>query len=191
MIKNYNLNFKSYIDYLFDDLYIQGIARIEDNIISLYDDTLNMQSLMFEGKIKDKYPKHLKETHDKETLIYNLNVEYFEHQTAVKLHNTCKELEYSDDNYCIIVPEDSSELIDEGVSLHHCVGSYVDKVNRGKTSILFLREANRRNESLITIEYQDGVIKQVRGLCERYLNDKERKFFDKWCKKFNLTVAGE
>ena len=76
-----------------------------------------------------------------------------------------------------MTPEDSSELIDEGISLHHCVGSYVDKVNSGKTSILFLRRADAPSESLITIEYQDGAIKQVRGLCERLMNEKERKFF--------------
>lgn len=191
LIEKYNLNFQSLINYLFFDLYSQGINEINDDILSIYDDTLNMQTLMYDGKVREKYPKHLKEAHDKTTLIYNLNQKYFEHQQAVKLHNKCKSLEFHDSEYCIITPEDSSELIDEGISLHHCVGSYVNRVNSGKTSILFLRKVDAQDESLITIEYQDGSIKQVRGLCERLMNDKERKFFTKWTKKFKINVDGE
>ena len=191
LIEKYNLNFQSLINYLFFDLYAQGINCIDDDIITIYDDTLNMQTLMYNGKVREKYPKHLKETHDKVTLIYNLNQQYFDHQQAVKLHNECKNLEFSDSEYCIVTPEDSSELIDEGISLHHCVGSYVDRVNAGKTSILFLRRVDAPDESLITIEYQDGSIKQVRGLCERLMNDKERKFFTKWTKKFKINVDRE
>ena len=191
LIEKYKLDFKSLINYLFFDLYMQGINYIDEDIIQIYDDTLNMQTLMYDGKVKDKYPKHLKEAHDKVTLIYNLNQEYFDHKVAVKLHNECKSLEYKDQNYCIITPEDSSELINEGISLHHCVGSYVNKVNKGETSILFLRRVEAPEESLITIEYKDGAVKQVRGLCERMMSEKERKFFDKWTKKFKIKVDGE
>lgn len=191
LIDKYKLDFKSLINYLFFDLYTQGINYIDESILQLYDDTLNMQTLMYDGKVRDKYPKHLKEAHDKVTLIYNLNQEYFDHQIAIKLHNECKNLEYKDENYCIITPEDSSELINEGISLHHCVGSYVEKVNKGKTSILFLRRTEAPDESLITIEYQNGSIKQVRGLCERLMNTKEREFFKKWVKKFKIEVNGE
>lgn len=191
LVEKYSLDFKSLINYLFFDLYTQGINYIDESILQLYEDTLNMQTLMYDGKVRDKYPKHLKEAHDKVTLIYNLNQEYFDHQIAIKLHNECKNLEYKDENYCIVTPEDSSELINEGISLHHCVGSYVEKVNKGKTSILFLRRTEAPDESLITIEYQDGSIKQVRGLCERLMNTKEREFFEKWVKKFKIEVDGE
>ena len=191
LVEKYSLDFKSLINYLFFDLYTQGINYIDESILQLYEDTLNMQTLMCDGKVRDKYPKHLKEAHDKVTLIYNLNQEYFDHQIAIKLHNECKNLEYKDENYCIVTPEDSSELINEGISLHHCVGSYVEKVNKGKTSILFLRRTEAPDESLITIEYQDGSIKQVRGLCERLMNNKEREFFEKWVKKFKIEVDGE
>ena len=191
LVEKYSLDFKSLINYLFFDLYTQGINYIDESILQLYEDTLNMQTLMYDGKVRDKYPKHLKEAHDKVTLVYNLNQEYFDHQIAIKLHNECKNLEYKDENYCIVTPEDSSELINEGISLHHCVGSYVEKVNKGKTSILFLRRTEAPDESLITIEYQDGSIKQVRGLCERLMNNKEREFFEKWVKKFKIEVDGE
>lgn len=191
LVKKYNLDFQSLINYLFFDLYIQGISNIDEYILEIYNDTLNMQSLMYDGKVRDKYPKHLKETHDKVTLIYNLNQQYFDNKMAVKLQNVCKSLEYQDGDYCIITPEDSSELINEGINLHHCVGSYVERVNSGKTSILFLREVANPDESLITIEYKDDAIKQVRGLCERHMNYRERKFFDKWVKKFKIRVDGE
>lgn len=60
-------------------------------------------------------------------------------------------------------PLSLSELKEEGESLHHCVGSYTEKVARGETSIIFIRKKNEPNVSYYTMEYRDGHIAQVRG----------------------------
>lgn len=189
-LKDFNLDFKRYCTYLFRDLYSQGIAEVDSGILETYYDTLKMQKDVYE-KVKDKYPEHLKETHDKTVLIYNLNKAYFLEKKveALNIHN--KELEMSDKDYSIIVAKTSQDLITEGINLHHCVGSYVDKVNNAECSIFFLRKTDDIDTSLITIEVREDRVCQVRGLCERLMNDEERKFFKKWIAKKGLTFVRE
>lgn len=190
LLDNYNLDFKRLCTYLFQDLYSQGIPKIDNRILELYEDTLNMQVNIY-GKVKEKYPEHLKEFHDRVCLIFNLNQEYFKEQRVLKLKEHNKNLEFSNNKYTVFCAKTSQDLIEEGIRLHHCVGSYVNKVNRGDCSIFFLRKVDEPDISLITIEVIDDKILQVRGLCERYMNDEERNFFNKWIKEKELKLISE
>lgn len=53
---------------------------------------------------------------------------------------------------CIVVPEDADSIIAEGNSLRHCVGGYAARHMAGKLDILFLRKANHRDKSMVTME---------------------------------------
>lgn len=189
-IENYNLDFKRFCTYLFKDLYSQGIAEIDASLLRSYDDCLKMQKEVY-GKVKDKYPEHFKECHDKVTLIYNLNLKYFQEKRIEELNAHNKELEYTGEKYSVIVAKTSQDLIEEGINLHHCVGSYVDRVKNGECSIFFLRKTDDIETSLITIEVRDDQVLQVRGLCERLMEEDERKFFDKWVKIKKLKFVSE
>ena len=190
LIEDFNLDFKRFCTYLFRDLYSEGIVTIEGKILEDYYDCLNMQKEIY-GKVKDKYPTHFKETHDRTVLIYNLNLEYFKEKKIEELNIHNKFLEFSDKNYSIIVAKTSQDLIEEGINLHHCVGSYVNKVKNAECSIFFLRKTDDIDTSLITIEVVEDKIYQVRGLCERLMDEDERKFLNKWCKTKGLTLVGE
>lgn len=63
-----------------------------------------------------------------------------------------KNLEWSDGEYSIIVPDSLSELTTEGAMLHHCVGSYKDSVAKGNEGILFLRQAAAPKLPFFTID---------------------------------------
>lgn len=189
-IDDFNLDFKRFLTYIFRDLYAQGIDEIDASILSTYNDCLNIQKQIY-GKVKEKYPEHLKECHDKVTLIYNLNLQYFKEQKVKKLKVHNKELEISGKTYSIIAAKTSEDLISEGINLHHCVGSYVDKVNDGDCSIFFLRKTDELDTSLITIEVVDDKVLQVRGLCERRMDNKERNFLNRWVKEKNLQFISE
>lgn len=190
LLENYNLDFRRFCTYLFQDLYSQGIPEIDNRILELYDDTLSMQVNIY-GKVKEKYPEHLKEFHDRACLIFNLNEEYFREQKILQLKEHNKNLEFSNKEYIIVCAKTSQDLIEEGINLHHCVGSYVNKVNRGDCSIFFLRKAEEPDTSLITIEVIDDEVLQVRGLCERLMDDEERNFFNKWLKEKKLKLISE
>lgn len=190
IIDNYNVDFKRYLTYLFRDLYAEGISTIDNHILREYDDCLNMQKEIY-GKVRDKYPTHFKESHDKIVLVYNLNLQYFKEKKIqeLKIHNQF--LEYSNGKYSVIVAKTSQDLIQEGIDLHHCVGSYVDKVQNGECSIFFLRKIDEIDKSLITIEVIKDRIIQVRGLCERLMDDEERKFLMEWTKVKGLKLISE
>ena len=54
----------------------------------------------------------------------------------------------------------------EGSVMHHCVGSYATKVERGETQIYSLRDQGDENKELIphaTVEFKNGKIAQIKG----------------------------
>ncbi len=63
----------------------------------------------------------------------------------------------------IILPKSGDEIKEEGRVLHHCVGSYVERVAKGKTMILFVRKESEPNVPYFTLEYRDGKVIQCRG----------------------------
>lgn len=62
----------------------------------------------------------------------------------------------------IVVPESGDEIRAEGEALHHCVGTYVQRVAEGKTNIFFVRKADATDTPYFTMEYQGKVV-QCRG----------------------------
>lgn len=64
----------------------------------------------------------------------------------------------------LIVPKTGDEIRAEGAALHHCVGTYVDRVANGKTNIFFVRKADNPNEPYFTLEWKNNDIVQCRGL---------------------------
>lgn len=187
IIKKYNLDFTTFVDYLFDNLYYQGIEELDKGILTIYDDYLNMQRAIY-GKVKYKYPDSLKLEHDKLVMKFNLHKQYYQNKIIKFNQDRIKELEYKTKKYSIILPKTSQDIIDEGVNLHHCVGSYVEKVKDGKTYILFMRKTDDIDESLITIEFNDNSILMVRGLQNRYVNEEEKKFIQKWAIEKNINI---
>lgn len=62
------------------------------------------------------------------------------------------------------VAENSTELIAEGKTLHHCVGTYADKHAKGKCTIILIRKQSEPNKPYYTMELSPrGGIVQVRG----------------------------
>ena len=62
---------------------------------------------------------------------------------------------WEDDNYMIIPAGSCEELVTEGRTLHHCVGSsdhYMENMAEGKTWILFLRKKENPEKPYYTIE---------------------------------------
>jgi DNA-directed RNA polymerase subunit RPC12/RpoP len=63
----------------------------------------------------------------------------------------------------LVVPKNGDEIRAEGAALHHCVGSYVESVAKGKTSIFFVRKAAEPDKPYFTMEFRDNRIIQCRG----------------------------
>lgn len=67
----------------------------------------------------------------------------------------------------VVIPVSSAEIVQEGRTLHHCVGGYAARHIEGKTTILFIRKRRTPGRSFLTVElYEErGKIKirQVHG----------------------------
>lgn len=63
----------------------------------------------------------------------------------------------------LVVPKTGDEIRAEGAALHHCVGTYVDRVAKGETSIFFIRKAKEPDKPYFTMEWKNGDIVQCRG----------------------------
>jgi hypothetical protein len=58
---------------------------------------------------------------------------------------------------------DTKELIAEGKSLHHCVGTYAARYAKGETDILVIRKVSEPDKPYYTVEIRKGEIVQARG----------------------------
>ena len=69
----------------------------------------------------------------------------------------------------VIPITNNSELYREGALLHHCVGTYADRVRLGETYIYSVRRAGERIATLELIKSRSGVaIGQLRGPCNSH-----------------------
>ncbi|MCW2277751.1 PcfJ domain-containing protein [Heliophilum fasciatum] len=59
--------------------------------------------------------------------------------------------------------ESTEELIAEGKTLHHCVGTYGNRYAEGKTDILVIRRIEEPDKPYFTVEITDGHVRQVHG----------------------------
>ena len=101
-------------------------------------------------------PKDLKKAHDNVVKLMNeMNVARGDADIGKRLKSTMK-LEKTIDDYVLLVPKSLNELIVEGKSLHHCVGSstYVEGHRKGQTTIVFVREKEYPNTPFFTLEFK-------------------------------------
>jgi hypothetical protein len=64
--------------------------------------------------------------------------------------------------------------------MNHCVGSYVDRVARGDTVILFIRHSDNPTEAFYTMEFKDGKIIQERGKHNANPSKEVTEFTQEW-----------
>lgn len=118
------------------------------------------------------FPKNFQASHDR------VMKEYEEYEEAKKKNELKKanvvirqmfkdyrkipEMQLKMNGLMIVVPEDGAQISKEGQALHHCVGTYVNKVAKGETLILFVRKEDEPEKPYFTMEWK-GKIVQCRG----------------------------
>ena len=198
VFETYNCNFKAFLTWLTytikhrnhidicGDYYYSSGFNLGD-----YVDYLNCQYQMY-GKVKEKYPenwytdKHI--MNHKYTAWKRLN----ENKTF-KLHQEklLQDVAYGNKKYQVVIPLDSADILDEAQQQQHCVASYVDRIVKGETNIVFIRDKEDLEKSLLTVEIRNGAIVQVRGFQNRMYTKEEYDFMVDWSKnkKLELKVA--
>ncbi|VBB08586.1 Hypothetical protein LUCI_3864 [Lucifera butyrica] len=110
------------------------------------------------------YPNKLAEKHIQNQLrIKQKRNRQLDQKISERYPHLVEKYGYAANNFCIVVPKSSSDLIAEGHYLRHCVGNYIDRYANGFTDIVFLRKAAEPAVAFYTLEIYDGEILQCRG----------------------------
>lgn len=120
---------------------------------------------------------------------------YIEHERGIdrylreKVEKYLSDYAYESGEYIILMPSSLCEILQEAQSQHNCLHHYVLSAAGDKTIILFMREKKREQDSLITIEVVDGVIRQAFRAYNEIPSEKERLFLEEYAKSKNLAFC--
>lgn len=134
----------------------------------------------------------IKEMHDAALVIYNAKKDEYQTAAFSSAVEKCKKYEYRDENYAILVPKAPSEVANEGLTLHHCVKTYINRIMRGETNILFLRKTSEIDKPFFTIELSNsGVVEQIHGFGNRNISTEPdiKYFVNDWVEKKKLKKS--
>lgn len=119
------------------------------------------------------YPKDFRKAHDEMSKQYVRFKDQKAREDTKRFNQLLKKLkkETADvdamnldiEGLFIRLPNRLEELKQEGEALHHCVGTYMQRVKNGKTMIFFIRRKDEPDKSYYTLEWKGKVI-QCRGL---------------------------
>lgn len=137
-----------------------------------------------------RYPKNLKEAHDRISEEYldmknKIRKEAdkkrqlkFEKEFLPKLEKMC----WRDNKYLIRPLRNRTEFNNEGRNNHNCVASYYETATEGGASIFVLRKIEAEEESFVTVEIdlQKEKLKQCYGKGNRLPEEGVKKWVEKW-----------
>lgn len=191
VIKEFNLDIDALCRFLMRLKRVEG-CDLEDLMDGYhYRDYLRMEKELNNENLSkiDKYPKYWLTTFRRTKRNYNdikkrIDEEKFRQQ--VEKNN---DLIFEDRRFSIILPQKSNDVRKEGSILKHCVASYVDRITKGQTCILFCREKEDVDEPYVTVEVKNNAITQAYGYQDSKPTIEALKFLAKWAKKKNLKLA--
>lgn len=168
-------------------------AGVLKTICNLYVDYLHMR--IQRGYDLDNqiylFPRNLQNAHDQ--MVLETNKEEFEkrnQEVSRKYPDIRKKYRklrnryfFEDEEYLIRPARSAEEIVLEGRFLHHCVGgdNYLDKHNRGVSTILFLRLKKQPEIPYITVEINKNKIVQWFGIRD---TKPDQIAIEKWLKKY-------
>lgn len=88
---------------------------------------------------------------------------------------------FSDGPYQILYPRTPEDVITEGVKLKHCAKSFVTKVAKGKSILLFIRQKKNPDKPFYTLEICEGKVRQCHGSCNKNITSELAGFLKKFC----------
>lgn len=166
------------IEYL---LHQQGNNSLQD-----YDDYLTwVDAIGLRADKRTLYPLIFREAHDSLMTTFNdyklkANAEAFR---LSELAITSMSEPYIGSKKTLLIrpAADPEELVKESQALGHCVRTYIDKVVKGTTSILFIRKIAEPDKPYYTLELNSsGKVVQCRGEHNRSCTDEVNELVKEW-----------
>ena len=173
-----------------------GYYAYYTTVVSYYTDYVRTVRLM--ERASDMRPhfdrvEDIKRMHDDASVVYNMQKDRYENEKFIKRSDFWKKWEYNEnEKYVVIAPKLPADLAAEGITLHHCVKSYIERVANGVTNIVFIREKDKIKDPFFTVEISNGgSIEQVHGFCNRNADTEPglEDFVKEWAKEKKLKTT--
>lgn len=185
--QKFGLSLKRLIRYIYFECEVSQGLGAKNALLNLHDYLDMVKDMGLENY--DKYPKYLRTTHDIVGRNYQLSLSDIQLRQWNQEIESHKAFEFKSEDHLIVAPKAPEDLVKEGNILGHCVASYVHKVRKGKSKILFLRR--EAETPLITVEIQGERIVQARGKMNDAPKREEMVVLIDFAKKFNLSLPKE
>ncbi len=118
--------------------------------------------------------------------LANLSYQVSNKNITFKYSEEQKKLEDDIDGYSFRLPQTSYQLCEIGTSLHNCVASYTDNVQKKECTIVY---ATKNDEYKICIEVREKEIFQERIDRNASPDEEEKIILQKWHERHSLTKA--
>ena len=92
-------------------------------------------------------------------------------------------LEMETEQFLLRLPKRIHEIRQEGNAMHHCVATYIDRVAKGETTILFLRKKQNPETPFYTMEVNNGAMIQCRAKYNGPMTEEVKEFVELFQKK--------
>lgn len=144
-----------------------------------YDDYITMREelgydmsnsvFLFPKDLAGKHQEMVEEKKRRKDEIYLTKQEKRYGKIRENFEKLAKKYDYSDCGYIIRPARSATEIIEEGRTLHHCVGTdrYLNRHSKGETAILFLRRKEEPETPYYTIEIKGDRILQWYSLHDK------------------------
>ena len=127
------------------------------------------------------FPRDLREAHDKVQGRIKAKADaQMRRDFKAAMEAIAGRLDFEADGMKFLLPTTPEELAAEGNALHHCVGSYADRVAKHQCVILFLRRCEDLGKPFYTVEVRGREVAQVRGMGNCDPTPEVKMFMDKW-----------
>ena len=129
------------------------------------------------------YPSNLQKEHDKIMKLLEVVRNEANDRLIKERATILKDNVYSNKKYIVFPANSIESLVDESKQMNNCVKTYAEKFALGDCDLYFMRELDRQNKSLVTVEVRNGVVVQSRAKNNSLPNEEQQKFLDIWQKK--------
>lgn len=118
---------------------------------------------------KDNFFRHYIEV----SRTYNMRKQEIDDNTIIEHYKRLPQLNYENDNFKVIIPQSTTDFLDEANNQRNCVYSiYLKQVLNGQTNVVFIRKKESLDKSYITCEVDNrGRIIQYLAKCNSRVTD--------------------
>ena len=187
--KNHNIDYAKSLKY-FEAVYNhQCIEKRE--AATLWLDYLRMATDL-KMDLTDKsrlFPGSLKKEHDVAMFAHRAIQVELDKAAFAKQAEINAAYEYSYKDLVAIIPRTPQEIVEEATRQKNCLRSYVERVKRGDTVVVFIRKKDDPEATYVTAEVYGGILTQLKGYCNSNPRHKELvEFVTHWAKARNIVI---